>query len=101
MKFYFSTRQIPQLKNLTMSQRLVVLRQAESKLTAPEKLLLNVCKLLVLVPVFVLILQSGQDWYALLWAGLFILAYPFILKPIQHSLSAKYIPDDVNPGDFE
>lgn len=101
MKFYFSTRKIPQLKHLTMSQRMVVLRQAEMKLTAPEKLLLNVIKLLILVPVFVLILRAGQDWYALLWAGLFILAYPFILKPIQHSLSAKYVPDNVEPGDLE
>lgn len=99
MKFYFSTRQIPQLKHLTMSQRIQILRKAEGKLTAPEKFLLNICKLLILVPVFVLILRAGQDWYALLWAALVILAYPFVLKPFQYSLSAKYVPENPELGD--
>lgn len=99
MKFYFSTRQIPQLGDLTISQRMEKLRAAETKLTAPEKLLLNLCKLLVIVPVFVLILRAGENWFALLWAALFILAYPFILKPFQYSLCAKYIVKQPSNGD--
>ena len=91
MKFYFSTRQIPQLKDLSMPDRMAALRAAENKLTIPEKTLLNILKLLIIVPVFMFILRTGQDWRALLWAALFILAYPFLLKPLQHSLSAKYI----------
>ncbi|WJG10395.1 DUF6170 family protein [Aliiglaciecola sp. LCG003] len=93
MKFYFSTRQIPQLQGLTMPQRMEKLRVAENKLTAPEKMLLNICKLLVIVPVFVFILRSAENWYSLIWAGLFILAYPFFLKPFQYSLSAKYLSE--------
>lgn len=91
MKLYFTARQIPELQGLSMPERMEKLRQAENRLTAPEKLLLNVCKLLVIVPVFVFILRAAQDWSSLLWAGLFILAYPFLLKPFQYSMSAKYL----------
>lgn len=98
MKFYYSTRQIPQLSDLPMAERLVRLRAAEGKLTAPEKLLLNVCKLLVIIPVFVLLLRVGQDWTALLWALLFTLAYPLLLKPFQYSMCAKYLPQQKSEG---
>ncbi|GAB5380458.1 MAG: hypothetical protein Alis3KO_25980 [Aliiglaciecola sp.] len=93
VKLYFSTRQIPQLQGLAMAERMDKLRAAENKLTAPEKLLLNICKLLIIVPVFVFILRSAEDWSALVWAGLFILAYPFLLKPFQYSMCAKYLSD--------
>ena len=75
-----------------MAERLDHLRRAEDKLTAPEKLLLNVFKLLIIVPVFIFILQASDNWLALVWALLFILAYPFILKPFQYSMCAKYLP---------
>ncbi len=91
MKFYLSTRQIPELKELSMPERMAALRAAENKLTAPEKTLLNILKLLIIVPVFVFILRAGEDWFALVWAGCFILAYPFFLKPFQYSLSVKYL----------
>lgn len=74
-----------------MAERMEKLKRAEGKLTPPEKLLLNICKLLVIVPVFVFILKSSENWLALLWAGLFILAYPFLLKPFQYSMCAKYL----------
>ncbi|MEP4891754.1 MAG: DUF6170 family protein [Aliiglaciecola sp.] len=98
MKFYFSTRQIPQLRNLSIDERFIRIRAAENKLTAPEKLLLNVIKLLIMVPVFVFVLRTFQDWSSLLWAGLIILAYPLILKPFQYSLCAKYLkqPEDTH-----
>lgn len=78
-----------------MAQRMVLLRAAENKLSAPEKTLLNILKLLIIVPVFAFILRSSEDWFALLWAALFIMAYPFVLKPIQYSFCAKYL---VNPS---
>jgi hypothetical protein len=100
VKFYFATRHIPQLRGLSMGERLEKLRAAESKLTAPEKMLLNICKLLIIVPVFVFILRISDDWLAIVWAGLFILAYPFLLKPLQYSLCAKYLKElDHSQGD--
>lgn len=91
MKLYWSTKHIPQLQGLPIRQRMEKLQQAEAKLTAPEKLLLNIVKLLILVPVFVFILQMSENWLALIWALLVSLAYPIILRPLQYSFCAKYL----------
>jgi hypothetical protein len=70
---------------------MALLEEASRKLTVPEKTLLNVLKLLVIVPVFALILQVADNWLTLLWAALILLLYPLLIKPIQYSLSAKYL----------
>ncbi|MET1219888.1 MAG: DUF6170 family protein [Glaciecola sp.] len=92
MKLYFSTRNIPGLTNKSLSERMALLEQASSKMTIPEKTILNVLKLLVIVPVFILILRVVNDWSSLLWAALVLLIYPLFVKPVQHSLAAKYLP---------
>ena len=91
MNFYFSTRHIPALKGLPLAERVKRLDQAAKNLTVPEKTLLNVLKLLVIVPVFVLILQTASNWTSLLWALLVFLLYPLLVKQIQNSMSAKYL----------
>ncbi|MGO4891649.1 DUF6170 family protein [Flavobacterium sp. W21_SRS_FM6] len=91
MKLYFSSKQIPQLQALPLLERLTILREAQKHLTGPEKVLLNVLKLLLLIPAFVMILQISENWWALAWALLIFLLYPIVVKPIQFSLSAKYI----------
>lgn len=95
MKLYFSTKQIPQLRDLSLQQRMVALEHAALKMTVPERSLLNVLKLLIIVPVFVFILQASENWYALVWAALVLLVYPLFIKPLQYSLSAKYLAEDI------
>lgn len=99
MKLYFSTKQIPQLQDLSLTQRLEKLQQAERKLTGPEKLLLNILKLCVVIPVFVLILQLSHNWLAIVWALLITLLYPLIVKPVRYGLCVKYIPHAHRQGD--
>lgn len=91
MKFYFTHRAIPELTDLTLEERLSALQAANQKLTPPERLLLNLLKLLILVPVFALILRSSEDWTALIWAAVVILIYPIIVRPIQFNMSRKYL----------
>ena len=91
MKFYFSTRDIPALQGLSLTERVKRPDEASKRLTVPEKTLLNVLKLLVIVPVFALILQTASNWTSLLWAFVVFLLYPLVIKPIQYSISAKYI----------
>ncbi|BDX07700.1 DUF6170 family protein [Planctobacterium marinum] len=91
MKFYFTHRSIPELANLSLEERLRALQEANQKLTPPERLLLNLLKLLVLVPVFALLLRSGEDWTVLGWAALVVLIYPLIVRPIQFNMSRKYL----------
>lgn len=92
MKLYFSTKQIPQLQSLSLTQRLAAVQLAQSKLIGPEKLCLNVLKMLVVIPVFTLIIQTATNWMAIVWALLVTLLYPILVKPVQYGLCAKYIP---------
>jgi uncharacterized membrane protein YhaH (DUF805 family) len=69
------------------------LSAAEKRLTVPEKLLLNLFKLVIFIPVFVFVLRTAQDWTSLIWAGLIILLYPLLLKPVQYSMCVKYLRD--------
>ena len=91
MHFYFSTRNIPGLSGLPLAERMRLLERAAKKLTVPEKTVLNILKLLVIVPAFTLLLRVAADWTSLLWALLVFLLYPIIVKPVQYSLSAKYL----------
>jgi len=91
MKIYLSTRNIPQLKGLPLTERVKRLDKAATRLSVPEKTLMNVLKLLVFIPAFVLILQTASNWTSLLWAGLVFLLYPLLVKPIQYSICAKYL----------
>lgn len=91
MQFYFSTRNIPGLSGLPLAERMRLLERAAKKLTVPEKTVLNILKLLVIVPAFTLLLRVATDWTSLLWALLVFLLYPIIVKPVQYSLSAKYL----------
>ena len=101
MKFYFSTKQIPQLQHFPLTQRLAALQLAQSKLIGPEKLFLNVLKMLIVIPVFILIIQIATNWMAIVWALLVTLLYPVLVKPVQYALCAKYIPQAIphNKGD--
>lgn len=91
MKIYTSTKNIPQLKGLSVTERMAVLESAASKMTIPEKTLLNIIKLIVIVPIFALLLRAVESWWSLAWAGLILLLYPLFVKPLQYSISAKYI----------
>ena len=84
-----------------MSERLDALRKAENRLSPPEKLFLNVFKLLIIIPIFVFVLRAGEDWFALFWVLVFALAYPFLLKPFQYSICAKYLPSPNKGNDQE
>ncbi|WP_188688753.1 DUF6170 family protein [Bowmanella pacifica] len=94
MKFYLSTRSIPALAGLPLAERLARLSAAARKLSLPEKMLLNILKLLLLLPLFVFILRVSDNWWALLWAALVILAYPLVLRPVQYALCEKYLSDN-------
>jgi hypothetical protein len=94
LKIYTSTKNIPGLADKSLTERMALLENAAKKMSVPEKTLLNVLKLLVIVPVFALILQVVDNWFSLLWAALILVLYPALVKPIQYSLSAKYLSSD-------
>jgi hypothetical protein len=96
MPLYFSTKKIPQLQHLPLTKRLAAIQIAQKKLIGPEKLFLNILKMLIVIPVFTFIIQIATNWMAIFWALLITLLYPLLVKPVQYGLCAKYIPQS-NP----
>jgi hypothetical protein len=93
LRIYTSTKKIPGLENKGLTERLAFLEEAGKQMTIPEKTILNVLKLIVLIPVFALVLRTGEDFMSLGWAVIILLLYPLLVKPIQYSLSAKYLDE--------
>lgn len=93
IKLYFSTKSIPKLSHLPLTERLEKMQQAQGKLQKPEVWFLNLLKLIILVPIFIFILQVNDNWLAIGWAILVALIYPLLLRPFQYGLCAKYIQD--------
>ena len=90
MAFIFSTNKIPELESYTLQQRQQILTLAASKLTAPEKFVLNIIKLIMLVPPFLFMAQLEAVFFVL---SLFcVLAIYFILlRPISLVFTRKYL----------
>jgi hypothetical protein len=90
MAFIFSTNKIPELESYTLQQRQQILTLAASKLTAPEKFVLNIIKLIMLVPPFLFMAQLEGVFFVL---SLFcVLAIYFILlRPISLVFTRKYL----------
>lgn len=76
---------------MPVTSRMALLEQAANRMSVPEKTLLNIIKLLVIIPVFMLLLRVVENWWALAWAGLILLLYPLFVKPLQYSMSIKYL----------
>ncbi|MGI5308715.1 DUF6170 family protein [Rheinheimera sp. WS51] len=88
---YFSSRAIPELEGLDLNQRMLVIRQAVDQLPVPTKVMLNIIKLLILTPLFLLIARSG-GWQIVGYVVLLLISYPVITRPITFALCRSKMP---------
>lgn len=87
---YFNSKNIPELAGLNFSQRMDTVRRAADMLPVPTKVGLNIAKLLVLTPLFLLIARAnGLDilWYALA----LVVLYPLVTRPLTFALCRPYL----------
>lgn len=85
---YFNSQRIPELEGLTFAQRMAVIRKAADGLPTPTKITLNIIKLLVLVPLFLLIARA-DGWMIAAYIMLLVIGYPLITRPITFALCRK------------
>ena len=85
---YFNSQKIPELAGLNFGQRMAVLRKAADRLPVPVKVSLNIIKLLILVPLFLLIAQSS-GWQIVYYVLLLIVLYPLLTRPLTFYLCRK------------
>ncbi len=90
MTIYFSSNKIPQLTPYSLQQRQAILALAQTKLTAPEKLLLNIIKLMLLIPPFLFI--ANLQGLAIVGSIIVVLlAYFILLRPIMLHFTVKHL----------
>lgn len=90
MAFIFSTNKLSELENYTLQQRQQILMLAASKLTAPEKFVLNVLKLFMLVPPFLFMAQLEGLFFVVSLFGVLVV-YFILLRPISLLFTRKYL----------
>ena len=90
MAIYFSSNKIPALQAFSLHQRQAILTLAQAKLSAPEKFILNIIKLLLLIPPFLFV--ANLQGFALIAAIIIVLiAYFIILRPIMFFFAHKHL----------
>lgn len=89
MNFFISSKKIPELKELTYKDKQKIIYLAQQKLTVPEKLLLNIIKLIILIPPFLFLART--HWLELIIALIFsTVCYLVIFKPISFIFLKKH-----------
>lgn len=90
MAIYFSSDKIPALRAFSLHQRQAILAIAQTKFSAPEKFILNIIKLSLLIPPFLFI--ANLQGLALLISVLIVLiVYFLVLRPIMLLFSQKHL----------
>ncbi len=84
---YWNSRSLPELAELNFRDRMTVLRQATDQLPVPKKLILNVLKLIVLIPPFMAIARSSSILEACGWLVLLLAFYPLVTRPVTFALT--------------
>ena len=90
MKLIFSTKQIPALAELPLSERISRLQQAEIKMNVPEKLTLNLLKSCMLIPPFFYI-ANQKVLFSIIFVILSLISYFIIFLPIKFNFLKKYL----------
>ena len=98
MAIIFSSNDISVLQNYSLKERQQILSLANQKLITPQKLVLNLIKLAILIPPFIMV--ARLDTWLLFLPLLFVLAgYFLIMRPISLFFAMKHLPKAIK--DFE
>lgn len=84
---FWNSRALPELQQLNFRDRMAVLRRASDLLPTPKKLILNVWKLCVLIPPFMLIARAETVWQGLGFAVGLVVIYPLLTRPVTFALT--------------
>ncbi len=87
---YFFSSQIPELKTFKVRQRQQIIAIALSHLSPMHKIVLSVCKLAFLAPLF-LGLAYFEGWMILPWLLLAGLSYPLITTPVENMFAQPHL----------
>lgn len=90
MLTYFSSARFTQLQHYSFKERNEILAIAASLLTTPEKLILNLVKLCLLTPAFLLLANWQNSWFFLL-AVVVLLTFFIVMRPITLYFCSRHL----------
>ena len=87
---YFSSKQFNELNGFSFNERQQIISIAQSKLSVPEKLILNLLKLVLLIPLFWML--STSNWLGFVITTIIVFtAYIMVVRPLNLKFLTKYI----------
>lgn len=89
---HLTSQKIPALAGLNFQQRMLVVKQAVALLPVPQKVLLNVVKLVILAHFFS-ILARFEGWILLPYLLLAGLVYPLITNPVTFMMTSSRLAE--------
>ena len=90
MAICFSSDKIPALHGFSLHHRQAIIAIAQTKFSAPEKFILNIIKLSLLIPPF-LFIANLQGLALFISVVIVLVAYFLILRPIMLFFSQKHL----------
>lgn len=90
MKFYFSSKQFEQLNDFPFNEKQQIIALATSKMSPAAKVFLNLLKLCILTPPF-LMLANIDSWWFLLPIFFVLIGYFIVLRPLSLYFVKKHL----------
>jgi hypothetical protein len=94
MAFYLSSKNIPELANYSIKEKHEILAIAANKLITPEKLFLNIIKLLILIPAFIMMAKL-DGWFFAAPLAFVLVSFFIIMRPISLNILRKHLPKSI------
>ena len=89
---HLTSQHIPELAGLKLQQRMLVIKHATAMLSVPQKLVLNLLKIFILVHFFS-VLARFEGWMLVPWLLAAGLAYPLIINPVTFWMTRSKMAD--------
>lgn len=87
---FFSSKDIKALNDLSSEERMAVVAREKQKFSAPQRLVINILKLILYIPFFYFLAQ--QQWaLTLICFVVMALAYPLILSPLTYFFISRQL----------
>ena len=90
----FSSNNIPELASFSVNQRQTILAIASEKLITPQKLMLNIIKLLVLFPPFIMLARL-DSWWLFIPLVFILVGYFLVMRPISLYFLRRHLPQAI------
>lgn len=95
MKLYFSTNQFDQLSNYSFKERQEITAIAQRKVPATKKFVLNLLKLAILIPPFML-LANLDSWWFIIPLVFVLCSYFIVLRPLSLTFMSSHIDSAIS-----